>query len=264
MAKETTTPNLSTNNNQPSPEVGDPKPQPLPKPVTSDSSAAAKPKTRVKPLIEGINAPRNTSDIVYFKPDASGAPSTTPLTDTEKTLIANTPDFKQETPKLISETSPINPNKPKSGLAGWFIAVIVLLVLIAAGYGLYSWKQSPKPPVSNTPQSPVLQTQTPPDTSATEANTTTPGNNIAQTASTTPATTTPVVTPPAPVLKLKINSTPTGYLNVRSLPATNGTLIAKVKPGEIYTYTNTQNGWYQITLTNGSSGWVSGQYVTLQ
>ena len=169
MAKETTPPNLSTNNSQPNPENGDPKPQPSPKPVTSDSSTAAKPKTRVKPLIEGINAPRSTSDIVYIKPDAAGTPVTTPLTDTEKTLIANTPDFKQETPKLISETSPINPNKPKSGLAGWFIAVIVLLVFIAAGYGLYSWKQSPKTPANNTPTAPVLQTQTPPDTSATEA-----------------------------------------------------------------------------------------------
>jgi hypothetical protein len=263
MAKDITPPNLSTNNNQPNPPTGGTEPQLSPKPVSSDSSAVIKPKTRVKPLVEGINAPRNTSDIVYLKPDAGGAPSTTPLTDTEKTLIANTPDFKQETPKLISETSPINPNKPKSGIAGWFIAVVILLILIAAGYGLYSWKQSPKPPVNNIPSAPVLQTQTPPDTSATQSSTATPGSNIAETASTTPATTTPAAAP-APVLKLIINSTPTGYLNVRSLPATNGTLIAKVKPGEIYTYTNTQNGWYQITLNDGSSGWVSGQYVTLQ
>lgn len=64
-------------------------------------------------------------------------------------------------------------------------------------------------------------------------------------------------------LTLQILPTGTGYLNVRSEPAQTGRKVAKVLPDEVYVYTNEKGGWYEITLSNGESGWVSGQYITL-
>lgn len=62
--------------------------------------------------------------------------------------------------------------------------------------------------------------------------------------------------------RVEINSTPVGFLRVRSTPSTAGNQITTVEPGEIFPYTEERNGWYQITLTDGTSGWVSGTYVT--
>jgi uncharacterized protein YgiM (DUF1202 family) len=36
-----------------------------------------------------------------------------------------------------------------------------------------------------------------------------------------------------------------------------------VNPGEIYEYTDEQNGWYFITLDSGEEGWVSADYVEI-
>src|SRR3989338_3216782 len=54
-----------------------------------------------------------------------------------------------------------------------------------------------------------------------------------------------------------------GYLNVRSEPSVSGDIVTKVNPGETYEYTKSENGWYYITLDNGSVGWVSGDYVEI-
>ncbi|OGK13404.1 hypothetical protein A3A93_01920 [Candidatus Roizmanbacteria bacterium RIFCSPLOWO2_01_FULL_38_12] len=54
-----------------------------------------------------------------------------------------------------------------------------------------------------------------------------------------------------------------GYLNVRSEPLVSGDIVTKVNPGETYEYTDTENGWYYITLDDGSVGWVSGDYVEI-
>ncbi|HRN96652.1 MAG TPA: SH3 domain-containing protein [Candidatus Levybacteria bacterium] len=62
--------------------------------------------------------------------------------------------------------------------------------------------------------------------------------------------------------QIQIDDTPVGFLRVRSTPSTAGTQLGTVDPGEIFSYTETQNGWYKITLTNGTQGWVSGTYVT--
>lgn len=62
--------------------------------------------------------------------------------------------------------------------------------------------------------------------------------------------------------QIEIDETPVGFLRVRSTPSTGGTQIGTVEPGEKYTYTDTQNGWYKITLDDGEEGWVSGTYVT--
>lgn len=62
--------------------------------------------------------------------------------------------------------------------------------------------------------------------------------------------------------KVKIDSTPVGFLRVRSTPSTSGTQLDTVDPGDVFTYTDIQNGWYKITLDDGTQGWVSGTYVT--
>ncbi len=60
---------------------------------------------------------------------------------------------------------------------------------------------------------------------------------------------------------LTISDTPTGFLNVRDEPSTAGTQIDQVSPGDEYEYTDERNGWYQIKLSDGTEGWVSGDYV---
>ena len=63
---------------------------------------------------------------------------------------------------------------------------------------------------------------------------------------------------------LKIKETPTGFLNVRSEPSVSGEVIEKVDPGETYTYTEEQDGWYKIKVSSGEEGWVSGEYIEKQ
>lgn len=62
--------------------------------------------------------------------------------------------------------------------------------------------------------------------------------------------------------EVEINNTPVGFLRVRATPSTSGRQLGTVEPGETFPYTETQNGWYKITLKNGTEGWVSGTYVT--
>ncbi len=58
-----------------------------------------------------------------------------------------------------------------------------------------------------------------------------------------------------------IQDTPTGFLRVRTEPSTAASEAGRVNPGEKYTYTDEQSGWYKITYQGTNSGWVSGQYV---
>lgn len=62
---------------------------------------------------------------------------------------------------------------------------------------------------------------------------------------------------------IEILDTPTGFLNVRSEPSIDGDIVTKVNPGETYGYLEVQNGWYKITVEDGSIGWVSGDYVEI-
>jgi hypothetical protein len=62
-------------------------------------------------------------------------------------------------------------------------------------------------------------------------------------------------------LKLRITDTPTGWLNVRDDSALDGKAITKVYPGEEYEYTDEQNGWYQIVLSDGKHGWIFGKFA---
>lgn len=65
--------------------------------------------------------------------------------------------------------------------------------------------------------------------------------------------------PPKPFVVIK--DTPTGFLRVRLEPSTSASEAGRVNPGEKYTYTDTENGWYEISYDGKNSGWVSGQYV---
>lgn len=73
-----------------------------------------------------------------------------------------------------------------------------------------------------------------------------------------------------PIKFVMINTTPTGYLNVRAAPLASAPIIAKVVPGDTLELIMTQPpveggfGWHQIKLPNGSSGWVSQQYATVK
>lgn len=68
-----------------------------------------------------------------------------------------------------------------------------------------------------------------------------------------------VADPPKPFVIIK--DTPTGFLRVRMGPSSSATEAAQVKPGEKYTFFDTQNGWYEIKFNGVDTGWVSGQYV---
>ncbi len=59
-----------------------------------------------------------------------------------------------------------------------------------------------------------------------------------------------------------ILSTPNGFLRVRSGPATTFGEMARVNTGEKFNLTDEQSGWFEITLEDGSTGWVSGQYAS--
>ncbi|MDO8270124.1 MAG: PEGA domain-containing protein [Candidatus Levybacteria bacterium] len=58
-----------------------------------------------------------------------------------------------------------------------------------------------------------------------------------------------------------ILSTPNGFLRVRSGPGTSFGEVARVKPGESYTITDEQPGWYQIQVDPNTIGWVSSQFT---
>lgn len=63
---------------------------------------------------------------------------------------------------------------------------------------------------------------------------------------------------------LTILETPTDWLRVRSGPGTGNEELTKVKPGEVYPYSETEKGWYHIRYKSDSDGWVSGDYVQVK
>ncbi|OGM14284.1 hypothetical protein A3A76_00215 [Candidatus Woesebacteria bacterium RIFCSPLOWO2_01_FULL_39_23] len=58
-----------------------------------------------------------------------------------------------------------------------------------------------------------------------------------------------------------ILNTSTGWLRVREKPS--GGEITKVLPGEKYRLLGEDNGWYEIELQDGTSGWVSSEYTSI-
>jgi hypothetical protein len=70
-------------------------------------------------------------------------------------------------------------------------------------------------------------------------------------------------TPPASA-KVVILSTPTGFLRVRASSSVGAAEVARVNPGETYTVSSEQPGWFEIKLTDGKTGWISSDYARKQ
>lgn len=71
----------------------------------------------------------------------------------------------------------------------------------------------------------------------------------------------PEVTPTPATTKVVILDTPTGFLRVRETNSVSATEIGRVTPGESLPLVSEQSGWFQITLPNGKSGWISSDYA---
>lgn len=87
--------------------------------------------------------------------------------------------------------------------------------------------------------------------------------------STTTITTSPTPTPKSSTSSstgksVKILTTPTGWLRVRSEPSVNSNEVGRVNPGESYDLLDEDNGWLQIELRDGKKGWIAGQYAQKQ
>lgn len=61
--------------------------------------------------------------------------------------------------------------------------------------------------------------------------------------------------------KVKILSTGTGWLRVRSGPSKSDPEIAKVNVGDELELLEEQSGWYKIKLADGKEGWISASYA---
>jgi stage II sporulation protein P len=57
--------------------------------------------------------------------------------------------------------------------------------------------------------------------------------------------------------------TETDFLNIRDAGNTRGKIIGKALPGEQYLYISEKDGWLEIILTDGKTGWVIKKYVKL-
>jgi len=67
-----------------------------------------------------------------------------------------------------------------------------------------------------------------------------------------------------PSAKVVILDTPTGFLRVRAESSINASETARVNPGETYSLTGQQDGWFEIVLSDGKTGWISNQYAKKQ
>lgn len=87
-------------------------------------------------------------------------------------------------------------------------------------------------------------------------------NNPSPSSSSASLSTSPSVTPA--LGKVIILQTPTGYLRVRDTGALNGAEVDRVYPGETYDLISEKEGWFEIKLKNGESGWISSDYSQKQ
>ncbi len=61
--------------------------------------------------------------------------------------------------------------------------------------------------------------------------------------------------------KVKILATPNGFLNVRSGPGTSFPIVKKVKPGDTFEVLAEKSGWYKISISSKSSGWIAAGFA---
>ena len=73
---------------------------------------------------------------------------------------------------------------------------------------------------------------------------------------------TPLSTPQAPkVEKVTVLDTPTGFLRVRENSSIASLEIGRVSPGDSLELVGEKEGWFEIKMTNGKTGWISSQYA---
>lgn len=81
------------------------------------------------------------------------------------------------------------------------------------------------------------------------------------TSSSANATLSASLTPSPKVARVTILSTPTGFLRVRADASISSSEIAKVNPGDNLELISEKEGWYEIKLTDGKTGWISSNYA---
>ena len=268
-------------NNQDSKKQWDAGQEPMLEPAQVDP-IKKKVTKKPKPIVEGINSAAPDMQVAAEEPVASvvtppnlvisNTPEKVELTDAEKMLMSPSMAAVKESPKeVIKPQIKVQKEDPRlmpqrvanrasrgANFLRNLLLVIIFLLIVVGGFELYTWyenrpsgvesvnyqgNQVVLPSITATPSQTVMATPTPSVTSVSVSATPTPVQSTKQ---------------------LKINSTPTGYLNVRSQPATSGSLVEQVHPGDVLPYTQGKNGWYQVTLPDGKTGWVTGQYATLQ
>ncbi|OGH13576.1 MAG: hypothetical protein A3H50_00190 [Candidatus Levybacteria bacterium RIFCSPLOWO2_02_FULL_37_10] len=63
------------------------------------------------------------------------------------------------------------------------------------------------------------------------------------------------------VAKVTILDTPTGFLRVRADSSIASLEIGRVSPGDSLELVGEKEGWFEIKMTNGKTGWISSQYA---
>jgi len=69
------------------------------------------------------------------------------------------------------------------------------------------------------------------------------------------------ISPSPTVSKVVIIDTPTGFLRVRKEGSIAAAEIDKVNPGETFDLISEKEGWFEIKLRDGKTGWISSQYA---
>jgi hypothetical protein len=134
--------------------------------------------------------------------------------------------------------------------------IVIEATLKKEGISTATPSASPTPTITSSSQPSIKPT-------ATAKPTTTVSPNAS--ASATPksfATASPSSTTAPGPNTVTIQTTPTGWLRVRDKAGIEGKEIAKVNTGETYPYDEQlDSGWTQITLTDGTKGYVASRYV---
>lgn len=69
------------------------------------------------------------------------------------------------------------------------------------------------------------------------------------------------LTPTQGTAKVKILDTPTGFLRVRASYDLGSAIITTVSPGNTFPMISERDGWFEIKLPDGITGWISSQYA---
>ena len=66
------------------------------------------------------------------------------------------------------------------------------------------------------------------------------------------------------IKKVLVLETPTGFLRVRQSDNTGSVEIGTVRPGDRLDLISEKTDWYEISLPNGKTGWISATYAKIQ